>query len=49
VCMYFSRDIQDNPGGHSSVEDAIATMELVLLKLRNSMYKWFSCHKDIFL
>ena len=33
--LHFRRNIQSNPEGHSSVEDAIATMELVLLKLRN--------------
>ncbi|KAL4239595.1 exonuclease [Mactra antiquata] len=36
--MFLKRDIQDDIlSGHSSVEDAQATMELALLKLRNSM------------
>lgn len=35
--IFLRRDIQSGHEGHSSVEDAQATMELVLLKLRNSM------------
>ncbi|KAH3864150.1 RNA exonuclease 5-like [Dreissena polymorpha] len=35
--IFLGRDIQSNSGGHCSVEDAMATMELVLLKLRNEM------------
>ncbi|WAQ96452.1 YFE9-like protein [Mya arenaria] len=35
--MFLGKNIQSGSKGHSSVEDAIATMELVLLKLRNEM------------
>ena len=36
IVACFSKSIQEDDGkGHSSVEDATATMELVLLKLKN--------------
>ena len=34
--LFYRKGIQESMEGHSSVEDAQATMELVLLKLRNS-------------
>ena len=30
----FSREIQNDPSGHNPCEDAVAAMELVLLKLK---------------
>ncbi len=40
VCVYICRrDIQDNPDGHNPTEDAIATMELVKLKLSKGACK----------
>ncbi|XP_060606665.1 uncharacterized protein LOC132758972 [Ruditapes philippinarum] len=35
--IFLRKGIQEGSGGHSSVEDAQATMELVLLKLRNNI------------
>jgi hypothetical protein len=32
--FYYSKTIQDSDEGHSSVEDAVTTMELVKLKLQ---------------
>lgn len=35
---FLSREIQDSGNGHDSVEDARATMELALLKIKHGLY-----------
>jgi hypothetical protein len=46
LCIfYYSKTIQDSEEGHSSVEDAVTTMELVKLKLQQcelNIYNWLN-------
>lgn len=40
---FLSREIQDSGNGHDSVEDARATLELALLKIRHGTYVIYLC------